>query len=53
MMPIRWMASECFSGKFSEKSDVWAFGVTLWELFTLAKQLPYPHLSEEEVVHNA
>ena len=53
MMPIRWMATECFSGKFSEKSDVWAFGVTLWELFSLAKQLPYPHLSDEEVVHNA
>ena len=53
MMPIRWMATECFSGKFSEKSDVWAFGVTLWELFSLAKQLPYPHLSDEEVIHNA
>ena len=26
MMPIRWMATECFSGKFSEKSDVWVFG---------------------------
>ena len=53
MMPIRWMATECFSGKFSEKSDVWAFGVTMWELFTLAKDLPYPHLSNEEVIHNA
>ena len=53
MMPIRWMATKCFSGKFSEKSDVWAFGVTLWELFSLAKQLPYPHLSDEEVIHNA
>ena len=53
MMPIRWMATECFSGKFSENSDVWAFGVTLWELFSLAKQLPYPHLSDEEVIHNA
>ena len=52
MMPIRWMATECFSGKFSEKSDVWAFGVTLWELFSLAKQLPYPHLSDE-VIYNA
>ena len=53
LLPIRWMASECFDGKFSEKSDVWAFGVTLWELFTLAKQLPYRHLSDEEVIHNA
>ena len=53
MMPIRWMATECFDGKFSEKSDVWAFGVTMWEMFTLAKQLPYRHLSDEEVIHNA
>ena len=50
MLPIRWMATECFSG---EKSDVWAFGVTMWELFTLAKDLPYPHLSDEEVIHNS
>ena len=53
VMPIRWMATECFSGKFLEKSDVWAFGVTMWELFTLAKDVPYPHLSDEEVIHNA
>ena len=53
LLPIRWMATECFNGKFSEKSDVWAFGVTMWELFTLAKQLPYRHLSDEEVIHNA
>ena len=53
LMPIRWMATECFSGKFSEKSDVWAFGVTMWELFTLAKDVPYPHLSDDEVIQNA
>ena len=40
-------------GKFSEKSDVWAFGVTIWEMFTLAKDIPYPHLSDDEVVHSA
>ena len=53
LLPIRWMATECFNGKFSEKSDVWAFGVTMWEMFTLAKDVPYPHLSDEEVIHNA
>ena len=53
LLPIRWMATECFDGKFSEKSDVWAFGVTMWEMLTLAKQLPYRHLSDEEVIHNA
>ena len=52
-MPIRWMATECFYGKFSEKSDVWAFGVTMWELFTLARDVPYPHLSDDEVIQNA
>ena len=29
MMPIRWMATECFSGKFLEKSDVWGEWI-LW-----------------------
>ena len=53
LLPIRWMSTECFSGKFSEKSDVWAFGVTMWEMLTLAKDLPYPHLSDDEVIHNA
>ena len=50
LLPIRWMAPECFNGTFSEKSDVWAFGVTMWEMFTLAKQVPNSHLSDEEVI---
>ena len=53
LLPIRWLATECFSGKFSEKSDVWAFGVTMWELFTLAKNRPHPALSDQEVIQNA
>ena len=52
-LPVRWMAYECFYGKFSQKSDVWAFGVTMWEIFTLAKEQPYNDMSDEQVVENA
>ena len=50
ILPIRWMAYECFFGKFSIKSDVWAFGVTLWEIFTLAKQQPYNEMADQQVI---
>ena len=52
-LPVRWMAYECFYGKFSQKSDVWAFGVTMWEIFTLAKEQPYNNMSDKQVVENA
>ena len=52
-LPVRWMAFECFYGKFSQKSDVWAFGVTMWEIYTLAKQQPYSDMSDKQVVENA
>ena len=52
-LPVRWMAYECFYGKFSQKSDVWAFGVTMWETFTLAKEQPYSDMSDKQVVENA
>ena len=52
-LPVRWMAFECFHGKFSQKSDVWAFGVTMWEIFTLAKKQPYSDMSDEQVIKAA
>lgn len=53
MLPIRWMANECFYGKFSEKTDVWAFGVTMWEIFTFAKKQPYETMTDQEVIDDA
>lgn len=40
-MPIKWLALECIRNRvFTSKSDVWAFGVTIWELLTFGRR-PY------------
>ena len=50
MLPIRWMANECFFGRFSEKTDIWAYGVTMWEIFTLCKRQPYYDKDDEQII---
>ena len=53
VLPIRWMAMEGFYGRFSEKTDVWSFGITLWEIFTLGRFLPYEELDDQQVIDEA
>ena len=52
-LPIRHTPYECFQGDFSEKSDVWSFCVTVWEIFTLGKRLPYDAFTNTELVQDA
>lgn len=48
-LPIRWMSPEAITEmKFSTSSDIWAFGVAIWELFTYG-ELPFAEKSNEEV----
>lgn len=49
-IPIRWMSLEAILyNKYTIESDIWAFGVALWEIFSFAIQ-PYFGLTHEEVV---
>eukprot|EP00049_Salpingoeca_infusionum_P011291 m.195127 g.195127 ORF g.195127 m.195127 type:complete len:1047 (+) comp14889_c0_seq41:296-3436(+) len=50
LVPSRWSAPEVFTTKvFNELSDVWSFGVTMWEIFSDA-QLPYSQVEECDVL---
>ena len=48
LLPYKWASIEVIKfGKYSTASDVWAFGITLWELFSLGA-LPYTGLTNAE-----
>ncbi|XP_064867318.1 LOW QUALITY PROTEIN: insulin-like growth factor 1 receptor, partial [Oncorhynchus nerka] len=50
LLPVRWMSPESLKdGVFTTTSDVWSFGVVLWEIATLAEQ-PYQGMSNEQVL---
>lgn len=49
IVPVRWTAIEALEDqRFSEASDVWAFGIVMYEIFT-SGQSPYTGMSNNEV----
>ncbi|XP_061119263.1 muscle, skeletal receptor tyrosine-protein kinase [Conger conger] len=50
-IPIRWMPPESiFYNRYTSESDVWAYGVVLWEIFSDGMQ-PYFGMAHEEVIY--
>ncbi|KAL3854022.1 hypothetical protein ACJMK2_013304 [Sinanodonta woodiana] len=50
MLPVRWMSPESVKwGRFTTESDIWAFGVVLWEIHSYGRQPYYGHSNEEVI----
>lgn len=50
MLPVRWMSPESvIYGRFTLESDIWSYGVVLWEIYSYGKQPYYGHTNEEVV----
>lgn len=52
--PIRWLPWESILlDRYTCSSGVWSLAVTIWEVVGLAREKPFQHLSNEEVIQNA
>ncbi|KAF5277699.1 hypothetical protein FQR65_LT03679 [Abscondita terminalis] len=50
LLPVRWMSPESVMyGRFTLESDIWSYGVVLWEVYSYGKQPYYGHSNEEVV----
>merc|ERR1719195_293993 len=50
MLPVKWMPPEAFlDGIFTAKTDIWSFGILLWEVMSLG-YMPYPGRANQEVM---
>ncbi|XP_061521736.1 tyrosine-protein kinase Fes/Fps [Phycodurus eques] len=48
-VPIKWTAPEALNyGRYTTESDVWSFGVLLWEVFSMG-MIPYTSMSNQQV----